>query len=493
MKKLQYKTVLMIFSIFLWGQPLSVQGQSPDIMWLKIFGGRYSDEGCSVCQTGEGGYIVAGHTYISATRGFDAYLVKINSTGGIVWERTYGGLDYDWANSVAKTTDGGYIIAGGTSSFGIGNSDVYLVKTDSSGEILWERTYGGELYEDALEIQPTSDGGYIIVGWTNSFGAGHDDVYLIKTDVSGDTLWTRTFGGNYYDKGYSVKQTADGNYIVTGGIDYWSPTNPDVYLVKIDPNGDSLWTSVIDGGWSEAGRFVVETYDGGYMLIGWTMSFGHGAQDVYLVKVESTGEMVFSKTYGGAQMDIGTSIRTTLDGGYIISGYTKSFGAGSDDVYVIKIDYNGDTLWTKTIGGIEADQGQSAISSDDGGYVIVGWTRSFGGSGSNVILIKLDSDQATDTGDKIDFITPGYTKLGQNYPNPFNAITTISFSINTSQHVGLKIYNLLGHEVLNLIDEIRQTGVHQAAFDASNLSSGVYIYKLQTADYTETKRMVLLK
>jgi hypothetical protein len=469
------------------------RGQSPEISWIKVLGGRYADAGNSVCQAPDGGYIVAGFTYASATRGYDVYLIKTSSGGSLVWDKTCGGQSDDWANCVQNTSDGGFIIAGGTESFGDIYGNVYLIKTDSTGNVEWEKNYGGRYGEEALWVEQTGDGGYILAGWTNSFGYGGDDFYVIRTDSDGDTLWTRTCGENFYDKGYCVKETSDGCFIVAGGIGFWGTTPSDGYLIKINPDGDLLWARRVGGNWAESVRGVAIAPDGGFQLTGWTMSFGNGQHDVYIAGTDSLGQNVISKTCGGVSTDVGTSISPALDGGYIITGYTSSYGAGNYDIYMIKTDSQGDTLWTKVHGGINADQGLSAIQCDDGGYVITGLTQSFGSAGSNVILIKLASDQGTDIGDRIDFLTPVDFLLHQNYPNPFNAATTISFTLETQQSIKLKIYDIMGREVCTLADGLKDAGYHRVLFDGSDLACGVYIYRIETDDYCESRRMILIK
>jgi hypothetical protein len=199
--------------------------------------------------------------------------------------------------------------------------------------------------------------------------------------------WEKTFGGTKSDWGYSVQQTRDGGYIIVGWTESFGAGGLDVYLIKVDANGNMQWSKTFGGG--DGGSSVQQTRDGGYIIVGWTRSFGAGLADVYLIKVDANGNMQWSKTFGCRGDDRGYSVQQTSDGGYIIVGYTESYGAGGEDVYLIKVDANGNMQWSKTFGGSGDDGGSSVQQTSDGGYIIVGWTRSFGAGWYDVYLIKL--------------------------------------------------------------------------------------------------------
>jgi hypothetical protein len=336
-----------------------------------------------------------------------------------------GGTDHDTGYSLCETLDGGFIITGYSRSFTPG---IYLIKTDIDGDSSWTRIFETPLLcRGGSSVQQTSDRGYIVVG-ENVRPFYLTDIYLIKTDSLGDTLWTRFIGGNNHDcshcviessdscyvfvwntvspdymklskydaegnfqwakacdvgDGYSLQQVIDGGYIIAGS--HWDS----LFLAKTDSLGDSLWTKVYGGGF-KCGRSIQQTSDGGYIIT------GNKDNDVFLMKTDSNGDSLWTKTYGGDSTDIGRSVCQTSDGGYIIAGVTNSFGAGSGDVYLIRTDSTGDAIWTQTYGGSNYDEGWQVLQTLDGKYIIIGSTASFGAGGFDVWLLKIETDTGID-------------------------------------------------------------------------------------------------
>jgi len=310
---------------------------------------------------------------------------------GVEWEKTFGDIADDRGYNVQRTTDGGYIISGWTYSSGAGDSDVYLIKTDSSGNKEWETTFGGPKFEGGQHVRQTADDGYIIIGVTNSIGAGSGDVYLIRTNSNGVSLWEKSFGGSANDYGHSVQQTPDGGYIITGGTRSFGGGS-DAFLIKTDSDGNPVWDPVFKtygGAGDDYGWSLDLTDDGGYIIAGGTKSFGAGSDDLYLVKAGSSGSFQWEAIFGGGSYDVGGWVQQTADSGYVITGWTRSFGAGSEDLYLIKTDSSGNAQWEKTFGGSDVETGNCVEQTSDGGYVIVGTTSSSGAGSYDVYLIKL--------------------------------------------------------------------------------------------------------
>jgi len=364
-----------------------------DEEWNKTFGGSNIDVGYCVQQTADGGYIISGYARSYGASGHNIWLIKTDYHGNELWNTTFGGSDDDEGETVQQTSDGGYIITGWTKSYGSGMKDLWLIKTDSTGIEQWNKLFGGANDDGGTFVQQTSDGGYIISGYTSSFGSGSVDGWLIKTDANGNQQWTKTLGGTSSDGTWCVQQTSEGGYILTGWTFSSGPGYVgNVWLVKTDGSGNQQWSKAYGGDDADRGYHVQQTTDGGYIITGYTASVGAGLDDMLLIKTDATGTEQWTKTFGGTGRDYGNCVDQTTDGGYIIAGYTLSFGAGGDDVWLVKTNSAGEKQWDETYGGTSSDVAYSVQQTTDTGYIVTGHTLSYGAGVHDVWLIKVEGN-----------------------------------------------------------------------------------------------------
>lgn len=361
---------------------------SSQIYFQKILGENFEGRDGYFCSSVQpthdnGCIIVASHgvTADVSNPTFDIYFALLDSTGELLWAKNFGGND-ERGYDVQQTNEGGFIIAGTTNAYGAGGYDAFLIKSDSQGNVEWSKTVGGSNNDAAYSIRQTIDGGYIFLGYTNSFGTG---MYLVKIDGTGNMQWSKTFSGTGYYTARAVRQTSDGGFILAGGYS----------LVKTDANGDSLWTKNFRYGNSYVSPYSVEqTYDGGYIFTGSLYVSTAVIQDVVLLKTDGAGNVEWTKTYGAGDWDFGTSCRQTSDGSYIVTGQHEIPGTlGDRNVYLIKTNSVGDTLWTKIFDSERYEGGQSVYETNDGGYMIGATTDGFSsvGESNKIYLIKTNS------------------------------------------------------------------------------------------------------
>ena len=554
-----------------------------NILWKKNFGLNTADDfGRSVIETSDGGIAIVGYTGSFGSGGNDVWLIKTNAGGDTLWTKTYGGTNGDFGYSIKQIKDGGFIIGGATYSYGVGGADFYIIRTDSIGDTLWTKTFG-EVNDDFCLSLDTLVDGYILAGKKNSNQPFKPDIWIIKIDQIGNLIWQKTYSTSGDDVAYSVDKTNDGGFIIAAE---WSAVG---LLMKINSLGDSLWSKSLEAGL----RSVTRSDYGGYILTG---AIWNGAEEVnvLLLKTDSLGNTEWEKTYDYQNdYDIGYSVQQTIDGGYIVCGSAIVDG-GASFGWIIRTNDLGDTLWTQEVHSYVKSSVLSSINttlysviqSSNGDYVVVGNQPILPVSdhAQQVVLLRIASDiipveltsftatseqnsvslnwqTATETNNsgfeiersqtsnvkgqmewnevgfvpgfgtttepksysftdenlsagkyqyrlkQIDFdgsfeysnivevevmVTKDYS-LSQNYPNPFNPATLISFSIPNDEFVSLRIYDVLGREFAQIINERRSAGTYQIEFNGAALNSGVYYYTLTAGSYTETKKMMIIK
>ena len=363
----------------------AIELSAAGMAWVKRYGGSAFDTAYDVQQTTDGGYIVVGKTESFGAGWEDMWVLKLDAGGNVQWQKTYGRGADEIGASIQQTTDGGYIVAGWSDSF----FGLWVLKLDANGNIQWQKTYEGGLsgYPD-LTIQQTSDGGYIVAGGTYYFGSGKFDLWVLKLDANGHIQWQKTFGGKDDEWATDIQQTPDGGYIVTGWTRSFGAGRKDMWVLKLDANGDIQWQKTFGGRGDDAGEAVQQTPDGGYIVAGGFSFLGVSWRDMWVLKLDANGNVQWQKIYGGRADDWGTDIQQTADGGYVATGWTYSFGG----VWVLKLDANGNMQWQRAYGGNGIHTGNAIRQTADGGYIVAGSTRSFGAEDYDMWVLKLDAN-----------------------------------------------------------------------------------------------------
>jgi len=488
-----YRSMVIVLGIALLLLPNTfLFAQAPDTLWTKIYHRDSDDRAYSIQQTADSGYFIAASTSPDGAT-HDVWLLKTDANGDTLWTRTYGGQFDDRCFEAQRTSDNGFILTGRTRSFGAGDADVWLLKTDSLGDTLWTRTYGGDHRDMGQSVRETQDDCYVVTGYTESFGAGSGDVWLIKTDSLGDTLWTRTYGGASYEAAQSVQQTSDKGYIMAGLTD--SSGSWDAYLIKTDSLGDMLWTKIYGGFGDDFFESVQQTFDNGYIITGFTASYGQ-AGDLYLIKTDENGDTLWTRHWGNAHnIDYGYSVIQIPDSNYIVAGY---YNNNTPDVWLLKVDRTGDTLWTAIYGryaGYYCDEWAYAVQRTfDGGYILAGKTGDwvFG----DIYLIKMASETI---GVKENHTTNLPMPNLEVYPNPFRKKTGIRYQLPDNNDVNVVIYDVSGRLVKAITcptpNALRPTLITWDGRDDADdkLPSGIYFLRFHVNEYVETVKLLLVR
>ncbi|RPI12921.1 MAG: hypothetical protein EHM58_19465 [Ignavibacteriae bacterium] len=313
------------------------------------------------------------------------------------WTKTFGGSVSDVATAMLPSP-GGYIVFGHTTSFGAGNDDAFAMQINDNGDAAWVKSYGGSGFDVITSAAQTIDGNFIMAGTSTSFNASQIDVFAIKIDASGNLIWAKSYKLPGMDYAVSVKQKDDGSYVIGGSSDSYGAGYSDAMWLNIDASGNLVSAKVYGGVWNDVATSMVYFNGGGFNIAGYTFSAG-ATCDIMLLSLSPSGDLNWAKVYGGEGIDQANDVAITDDGigiyGFIISGYTQSFGLASGDAYFIKTDINGYHQWSKTIGGSTGmDQSLRVIQTEDGGYISTGFSNSFGTAANGIFNIRLFGDGA---------------------------------------------------------------------------------------------------
>jgi hypothetical protein len=481
-----------------------ILAQAPNIEWQKCLGGTFTEIPYCIQQTSDGGYILIGFTRSNdgdvsghhdiETR--DIWVVKLNNVGAIEWQKCLGGSSNDNGYFIIETTDHGYILVGETESNDgnvTGNhsalKDMWIVKLSNSGNIVWQKCLGGFASDGAYCIQQTSDGGYIIAGYTFSNEGdvlgnhGLIDWWVVKLNNSGTLEWQKCLGGSSSEMAYSIQQTTDSGYILTGSTNSndvdvsGNHGNSDIWVVKLSNTGNIEWQKCLGGSNSEEARSIQQTNDGGYIITGDTRSNdgdvtgNHGFSDMWVVKLNISGNIEWQRCLGGTFGDSGNSILQTADGGYMVAGIASSNDGdisgyyGYMDSWIVKLNYLGIIEWQKCYGGTSTEQTKLIKQTSDGGYIVTAVTESHDGDvsgnhyGGDMWVLKLGNTVSLEnvSSSSISF-----------YPNPVLNELVIEID-NKFLGSTFNIYNSLGQ--VSFYGKIEQ---NKMSVNLSLLPTGIY-------------------
>ncbi len=466
--KLLFTYIALLLSVFVFGQQTT---------WQKVYSTNSYDEGRSVIQTYDTSFVVAG-----ASSGFDGnsdmLLMKVDSLGNFKWAKTFGGAQIEWAEEVIETKDSGYVMLGYSNSFGTGDYDIYLVKTDVNGNLLWTKTYGGADWDFGFDIALLHDGGFILLGETFSYGSGNNDIYAVRTNSVGDTIWTKTFGGSGFEKPSDVIFTSDSNIVIIGESTSSGAGLEDIYIIKIDTLGNEIWNNVSGSVGSDKGASIVEDNAGDFYFI-YNTNFGTvGDWDMHPGKISKNGTLSspFGTYFGGAMEEYCNEL--IYDSGndvYYFTGYTYSVGAGLSDMQIYKASNGGWWMDGNTFGDNAEEEGQSIKLCYDGGIISTGYTN-LGAGVRSVFLVKMDQNIVSSGGFPEDIITgvaENSDRLGVGiYPNPASNDVIVDWKAE-EYNANLTIWSASGVFIQSISVQKNQM------VSVANLPQGVYFLNFQ--------------
>lgn len=365
----------------------------------SYFGGQGIDRGVSVEQLLGGGFVIVGYSTSSGREDEDVLLIRTDAQGREIWTKTYGGTGKDNGWDVACLDDGGFLIAGFSNSFDGSDFDMYLIRTDSHGDIMWEDTFGAEGDDYAWSLDLIPGGGFVLAGETGEagvYGEGDRDFYIIRFDPEGSPLWARQYGGPKTDRCFSVLSTRDAGFILAGSTTSYGAGDVDAYLIKTDGRGELQWSCSYGEAGFDMGHDVYPCDGGGFMIFGYKVNTATDDGDVWLVKTDSEGTPEWETILRKSGNERAVRGQQTFDKGYIVSGYCLNEDGRNWDVLLIKTDQRGSVIWTKTFGGFNVDTGYGVKQTSDRGFVLTGWTNSYGSGEFDVLLVKTGPEGEVD-------------------------------------------------------------------------------------------------
>ncbi|MBN3035550.1 MAG: T9SS type A sorting domain-containing protein [Bacteroidales bacterium] len=463
----------LIFS----GSLMSI-AQPPDSLWMKTYGGIDNEIGFAVMEPENGIYILAGKTESYGNGGSDLYIVKLDNNGGPVWERYYGGMLNEAALGVCEALYGGYMLTGSSGSYASGLSDLWVLWVGGNGDSLNARSWGGPTSDQGYSIFRTVDQDYIITGFSSVYLWG-DQLYLLRMDVNMDTVWTKRYGSPYQDYGRAVLQTTDGGFII-GGYSYLDYTSDaQFWLLKTDGNGDTLWSRKYGGPGNEM-AYTMAALSDGYAIAGQTDSYGAGLSDLWLVRTDMNGDTLWTRTFGGTGADLCYGLETD-ETGFYLAGYTNSFGWDNYQIYLVKAGPDGSLLWQDTYGSDENELTYGFCRTTDGGFLITGKYDEIMTLNDDAFVLKLGPETAG-TDEKVE--SGAFSPVL--FPDPATDHITVLLPGPPGHGTAVEILNVRGQKVFGqTFTSGNNIRIHLGQFPA-----GIYLCRVSREKQSNTQRFI---
>lgn len=475
--------------------------QPPTPLWTHTYGGALLEKGYAVKELPDGGFIFAGETQSFGAGGYDAYLVRTDAQGDTVWTGTYGGTSYEFGYGVSTAPDGGFLVVGVTTSFGAGGRDGFAVRVDADGNLIWQSPYGGASQDAIMDVCRTAADTYVLVGTSYSLGPGTSGLWFLEIDDDGNVVREVSHGGAGADTGWRVQQTSEGGFIIGGFTTSFGAGDKDLWLVKLNGEGGLEWASTFGGVGDDRGYGLAIVPGVGYLIAGYTSSLEVRATDMYLVLTDDAGAPTWARTYGGVGNEIGYAVVPTCEGGILLAGSTTSIPPGDLNTYVVNTDMNGDTLWTTTYSVTGDDWAEALQQTQDGGFVLGGsadpgatgnrelYLVRLSGSGPSPVLPPVEDPLSTEVRTR--------THLLGVQPSLVHDQTAIHFFLAHASAIRLAIRDVSGRSVRILGGEVVGAGAHSIVWDRRNdagllVPSGPYLYELRVDPIRLTGRLMVI-
>jgi hypothetical protein len=346
--------------------------------WERTFGGPLQEKAYDIAAMPEDGVVLVGNRRAQGVFSHNAWILRLNRAGNLIWERTFGGRNSDQVYAVAPSGDGGVVIAGHTRSKGAGKSDIWVFRLDPDGDLVWERTLGGARDDRARGITAEANGGFVIAGFTQSRGSLEGDAWILRLDRGGELSWDRTFGNAGSDGIFQIASMPDGGSIATGYTDLGRPSGYDLWVIRLDEWGAPMWSRTMHRGIFDAGTCVVPTADGGSVIAGVTSVDGFRRDDAWVLRLDASGAVLWERVFGGPEPDAAWAVVPMPGSDYAVIAATSSYGAGSADAWVLGLDGGGTVIWERLHGGKLWDRPTAATRAVDGGLFVAGYTTTKG-------------------------------------------------------------------------------------------------------------------